>query len=102
MAATIAHEHRYTIRYRGRSRRGQTTLIVEDEQGRAYLFSGGWLQGRLSGDKAAHRLATILAGHTSWRIVPKVCPYTIDGLRQLVGLPATGQSNAKQLHRLIA
>jgi len=102
MTATTAHERRYTIRYRGRSRRGQTALIVEDGQGRAYLFSGGWLQGRLSGNKAAHRLAAIMAGHASWRIVPKVRPYSIAGLRQLVGLPATEQNHAKQLQRLTA
>ena len=102
MTTTITHERRYTIRYRGRGRRGQTALIVEDGQGRAYLFSGGWLQGRLSGSKAATRLTAIMARHASWRIVPKVRPYTLDGLRQLVGLPTAEQHSARQLQRLIA
>lgn len=102
MAAAIGHEDRYTVRYRGRGRRGQTTLLVEDEQGRAYLFSGGWLQGRLSGERAVDRLAAILAERTTWRAVPEVYPYTINGLRQLVGLPTIEQHSARQRHRSIA
>ena len=74
---------RYTVRYRSNDRRGKTALIVEDNNGAAYLFTGGTLQGRVSGANASTRLARQLAEVAHWRQVPRVAPYTIDGLRQM-------------------
>jgi|tagenome__1003787_1003787.scaffolds.fasta_scaffold19197237_1 hypothetical protein len=73
----------YTIRYRSNGRSGKTALIVEDSAGTAYLFSGGSLQGQLHGSDASNRLASRLARTATWRPVPRVAPYTIDGLRQM-------------------
>ncbi len=74
---------RYTVRYRCDDRRGKTALIVEDGSGAAYLFTGGTLQGRMSGANASSRLVKRLADVAHWRQVPRVAPYTIDGLRQM-------------------
>jgi hypothetical protein len=73
----------YTIRYRSYDHAGRTALIVEDSAGTAYLFSGGWLQGQLRGGDASRRLAGRLDRNGSWRPVPRVAPYSIDGLRQM-------------------
>ena len=74
----------YTIRYRSYDRSGRAALIVEDSDGTAYLFSGGWLQGQLRGGDASRRLAGQLARSGSWLPVPRVAPYTIDDLRQMM------------------
>ncbi len=79
---------RYTIRYRCADRGGRTSLIVEDEQGGAHLFSDGRLRDRLVGDGASARLARRLATRGSWVPVPRVSPYTIEGLRRLTAPPA--------------
>ena len=79
---------RYTIRYRSTGRTGVTALIVEDEQGGAHLFSGGRLRDRLVGDGASDRLARRLAIRGTWVPVPRVSPYTIEGLRHLTAPPA--------------
>lgn len=76
---------RYTVRYRCNDRRGRTALIVEDSNGAAYLFTGGTLQGRMGGANASTRLARRLGEIAHWRQVPRVAPYTIDGLRQMTG-----------------
>ena len=76
---------RYTVRYRCSDRRGRTALIVEDSAGAAYLFTGGVLQGMVSGKNASTRLAKRLADTAYWRQVPRVAPYTVDGLRQITG-----------------
>lgn len=75
--------NQYIIRYRCDDRRGRTALIVEDPSGAAYLFSGGSLQGRLRGSNASTRLHKRLARLAQWRQVPRVAPYSIDGLRQM-------------------
>lgn len=75
--------NQYTIRYRCDDRRGRTALIVEDTSGAAYLFSGGSLQGRLHGKNASARLRNRLERHAHWRQVPRVAPYSLDGLRQM-------------------
>jgi len=61
----------------------RSALIVEDPSGAAYLFSGGSLQGRLRGSNASTRLHKRLARLAQWRQVPRVAPYSIDGLRQM-------------------
>lgn len=75
--------NQYTIRYRCDDRRGRTALIVEDPTGAAYLFSGGSLQGRLRGNDASTRLHKRLERHAHWQPVPRVAPYSLDGLRQM-------------------
>ena len=79
----LATPPRYTVRYRSSDRRGKTALIVEDNTGTAYLFSGGALQGRVSGADATTRLVARLGNIDHWQQVPRVAPYTIDGLRQM-------------------
>lgn len=72
----------YVIRYRCQSY-GHPAFIVSDADGRAYLFSGGALQGWLAGEQAATRLLHLLDGHTSWVAVPEVAPYMLEDLRGL-------------------
>ncbi len=73
----------YTIRYRCDDGRGGVALVVEDGQDSAYLFSGGVLQARLTGDAACARLVRHLRRCAPWTPVPGVSPYTLDGLRRL-------------------
>ena len=77
--------NQFTIRYRCDDPRGRTALIVEDNAGAAYLFTGGHLQGRLRGTNASARLARRLASNAEWQPIPRVTPYTLDGLRQITG-----------------
>lgn len=81
--ALLTQFDRYTVRYRCSDRRGRTALIVEDSAGAAYIFTGGSLQGRMGGSNASSRLAKRLAQVAQWRPVPRVAPYTLDGLRQM-------------------
>jgi hypothetical protein len=74
---------RYTIRYRCERGPGHTALIVADESGAAYLFSGGALQGRLAGRDAAARLASLLGHFGEWAPVPEVAAYAEEDLREL-------------------
>ncbi len=77
----------YTIRFRCADRGGRTALIVEDEQGDALLFSGGRLRDRLVGAGASARLARRLATRGTWVPVPRVSPYTVEGLRRITAPP---------------
>lgn len=76
---------RYTIRYRCADERGRLTLIVEDERGVSYLFGDGRLQGRFPERHAGARLARLLRRRARCAPVPEVAPYTLEGLRRLVG-----------------
>ncbi|HEX5501423.1 MAG TPA: hypothetical protein VFW96_02295 [Thermomicrobiales bacterium] len=76
---------RYTIRYRCADERGRLTLIVEDEHGAGYLFGGGRLQRRFPERHTGARLARLLRRHAHCAPVPEVAPYTLEGLRRLVG-----------------
>ncbi len=75
----------YTIRYRCNVGATQTALIVEDGQGRAYLFGGGWLWQETRGNAASARLARLLAEQTQtrWLPVPTVASYTLEELQRL-------------------
>ncbi len=73
----------FTIRYRCTDRPGHTALIVEDEQGTAYLFSGGVLQTRTAGTHAAERLLHLMDAPECWQPVPVVPPFDLNGLRRL-------------------
>jgi hypothetical protein len=59
---------RYTIRYRCRQGERVLALIVEDAQGRTYLFSGGALRSRAPGWRDS--FGTTPAGHPSLRTPP--------------------------------
>ncbi len=75
--------NRYTIRYRSDNRAGKTALIVEDDGGAAYLFSGGCPQTRLTGSTPCVTLAQLLARQGRWLPVPEVAAYTLGDLRRL-------------------
>ena len=81
---------RYIVRYRCPRPQGAAALIVEDAAGAAWFFDAGQLQCRLSRQHpderdTCARLATRLGGMARWVGVPEVAPYTLAGLRQLVG-----------------
>ena len=76
---------RFRIRYRCSNRPNHTALIVEDERGTAYLFSGGALQSRTSGTHAAVRLRQLSDAPECWQPVPEAPPFDLDGLRRLTG-----------------
>ena len=76
----------YTVRYRCDDGRGGV-LLVEDDQGRAYLFSQGALQLRLSGADASARLAGLLARRAPCTPVSAAPPYKLAGLRRVAQTP---------------
>ncbi len=81
--------NRYTIRYRSDNHAGKTALIVEDDGGAAYLFSGGCLQIRLTGSAPCATLAQLLARRGRWLPVPEVAAYTLGDLRRLTDPAST-------------
>ncbi len=81
---------RYTIRYRCDRGESGPGLIVQAEEGTAYLFAGGRFQCRASGPGAPDRLPRALARPGRWTAVPRVAPFTLGGLRRLTGRPAPG------------
>ncbi len=80
----------YTIRYRSTDPCGRTRLIVDDEQGTAYLFSGGELRLRCEGTEASGRLARDLERRARWVRVPTVSPYTLGELRVIAAARTRG------------
>jgi hypothetical protein len=76
---------RYTIRFRCRRGATQTALIVEDQEGAAYLFQDGRLQ-QLTDRVAPEGLARTLEWRTpaNWTPVPPVASYTLDELGYLM------------------
>jgi hypothetical protein len=75
----------FTIRYRRTTTAGLTALIVEDRCGAAYLFTAGALQARTSAGQPAETLVRLLGGHAHWDTVPRVAPYSIEGLCEITG-----------------
>ncbi len=75
----------YTVRYRCDAHPGTVGLLVEDERGATYLFSGGELQARCESPDATARLLRLLRHRHCWTAAPAVAPYTLAGLRALVG-----------------
>lgn len=69
----------FTVRYHRAYRDGGVGLVVQDESGASYLFSGDALQSRLTG-----RLDPLVHADPRWTPVPPAAPYTLDGLRVLV------------------
>ncbi len=78
----------YTIRYRRTDPSGETLLIVDDEQGAAYLFAGGQLRQRLEGGEAGGRLAREPDPDARWVRVPAVAPYTLIELHRITAVPS--------------
>ncbi len=76
---------RYTIRYRSDATGQAVVLLVEDEHGAVHLFGGGQLQGGFKGEGATERLVRLLGRRMALSAVPDAEPYTLDGLRCLVG-----------------
>lgn len=71
---------RFTVRYHRPLSHGGIALIVEDDQGDPYLFSGAALQSRLSG-----RLEGVLGADPRWTPLPAGAPYTLEELCRLIG-----------------
>ena len=80
-----ARPDRYTIRYRWCKRTGRVALIVEDNRGDLYLFSGGSFQARWAGRESRERFERVAARERDWIAVPGVAPYSIAELRRLTG-----------------
>ncbi len=74
---------RFHIRYRCTDRPNHTALIVEDERGTAYLFSGGALQSRTSGTHATEAAAASIGCTRVLAAGPGGAPFDLDGLRRL-------------------
>ena len=74
----------YTIHFRTFRPGGGVALIVEGDDGMAYLLSGGTLQCGIRGVHPAARLQALLAGVAAWHPVPVVSPYTLPELRALL------------------
>ena len=72
---------RYTVRYCCDDR-PTPALIVEDERGTAYLFSGGTLQSKVCGAGASARLADLLGRTATLTPLPTPPAYSLDDLRR--------------------
>jgi len=74
---------RYCIRYRLDTQRG-TALVVEDTAGDAYVFGREGFVCRLTGSASLADYALTLL-RLGWTPVPKVAPYSHEGLAMLLG-----------------
>jgi len=79
---------RYTIRYRCRQGERVLALIVEDAQGRTYLFSGGALRSRATGAAASARLARLVRHNPGWAPVTADATHTLEDLGRLTSFAA--------------
>jgi hypothetical protein len=86
-------EHAYAIRYRATTGRAGTALIVEDDDGWAYLLTRQGLGCAWRSTPPPRPIARFLR-EASWVPVPRVAPYTLADLCRLVHLapPATGEN----------
>jgi len=75
---------RYTLRLRHAGGRGGAGLVVEDRCGVAYIYSRKGLRCRLIGRWSLPALAPTLH-RLGWVPVPLVAPYSLEGLRRLLG-----------------
>lgn len=80
-------EPRYTVRLRYAGRRGVVAFVVEDEDGDAYIYGRAGLCCRLARGGALPRRVPTLH-RLGWVPVPAVAPYTLAGLRRLLGFVA--------------
>jgi hypothetical protein len=78
-------DRRFTIRYRQRTDIGVTAVLVEDDAGRLHVCTGTELHPYLRGASSPERRVETLR-QLGWVPVPRVAPYTLDGLQRLVGL----------------
>ena len=76
-------EPSYTIRYRQHTPAGIVALLVEDDGGRLYVYTGRRLHPYLRRPAAPERRAATLRD-LGWSPVPTVAPYTLAGLRRLL------------------
>jgi hypothetical protein len=75
---------RFTIRYRRRIAPDAVALLVEDDGGQLHVCSRSGLRPFLREARdPARRRATLR--ELGWVPVPAVAPYTLDGLRRLLG-----------------
>lgn len=81
---------RFTIRYRQRTSIGEMAVLVEDATGRLHVYTGTGLLPYLRQsaespqDHDSMRRAATLR-RLGWVPVPRVAPYTLDGLQRLIG-----------------
>ncbi len=75
---------RFTIHYRQRTRSGGVAVLVEDSAGQLHVYTGMGLRPYLrENPDPARRQATLR--RLGWVPVPRVAPYTLDGLQRLFG-----------------
>ncbi len=79
-----ATEPRYTIRLRHAGQRDGVALVIEDRAGDAYIYTRRGLSCRLSGRYGLPTFAPTLH-RIGWVLVPLVAPYSLEGLRRLLG-----------------
>jgi hypothetical protein len=73
----------FAIRYRANKPDGRPMLIVQDDQGAAYLFSGQALQVRIRGARPCDRLVRRLRATADWQPVPPSTPLRFAALQEL-------------------
>ncbi len=79
-------EPRYRIRYRLTTVAG-VAVLIEDEAGHLLVCSRAGLRPYLGAPHDPARRAALLR-HLGWLPVPRVAPYTLAGLRRLLGAVA--------------
>lgn len=74
----------FIIRYRQRTNADATALLVEDDDGKLHVFTGQHIHPYLRESSDPARRASILR-ELGWVSVPQVAPYSLTGLRNLLG-----------------
>ena len=75
---------RFTIRYRQRTSIGEMAVLVEDTTGHLHVCTGSGMRPYLRESNDSERRLDTLR-RLGWTPVPRVAPYTLDGLQRLIG-----------------
>lgn len=75
---------RFTVRYRQRTTIGEMAVLVEDTTGHLHVYTGVGLLPYLRHSHDPERRIDTLR-RLGWTPVPRVAPYTLDGLQRLIG-----------------
>ncbi len=79
---------RFTVRYRQLTNSGTAAVLVEDTTGQLHVYSkAGLIPYLRRGPSRQRRIETLR--RLGWVPVPRVAPYTLEGLQRLIGSNAT-------------